>query len=345
MSIFLKALLVIFASISGYLIVEQVTDNEGIALAGLVSGILIALAALKFEERVAKAPIRVDFGGAIGLITGLVVANLITYPLVLQYFNNPYLEFTAYITVNCIIGYLGLSIGMKKGDEYHSEFKLSLNGGKEASPYTNALVLDTSVIIDGRITDICETGFIDGTLVVPKFVLAELQYIADSPDTLKKTRGTRGLDILERLQKNTSVDVIIADEDFPSTKQVDQKLVEFAKKHGAKILTNDINLNKIAKLHGVTALNINSLANAMKPVILPGEEMNILVIKEGKEEGQGVGYLDDGTMVVIDNGLGCIGKTVTVSVTSILQTSNGRMIFSKVMDGKKQQNNVVRAVT
>ena len=342
----MKLLLIAFASVSGYFILREIPGPEWLAYTGFVSGFLIAVAALKFEKRVNRAPLRIVFGGAGGLIVGLIVANLLTYPLVLKFFNNPYLEFTAYIFTNCVLGYLGLSIGMKKGDELRGRFPFDSDIEQKANPSMSSpasLLLDTSVIIDGRIADICETGFVDGTLIVPQFVLGELQYIADSSDPLKKARGARGLDILERLQKKSPVDVILSQEDFPATKQVDMKLVEFAKKYNAKILTNDVNLNKIAKLHGVTVLNINNLANALKPVILPNEELKILVVKEGKENGQGVGYLDDGTMVVIDSGIHHVGKTIDVSVTSILQTSNGRLIFSKVKDAGKSPS-LVRAV-
>ncbi|MBI5560496.1 MAG: TRAM domain-containing protein [Deltaproteobacteria bacterium] len=344
----MKLLLIGFASLSGYFILGHIVGNEWIAYTGVVSGTFIALAALKFKERVNRTPLRIVLGGAIGLITGLIVANLLTYPLVLKFFNNPYFEFSAYIFTNCVLGYIGLSVGMKKGDE----FKWKLDGllghteekSAEAPPRATSLLLDTSVIIDGRIADICKSGFVDGTLIVPQFVLSELQYIADSPDPLKKARGARGLDTLERLQKETSAEVVISREDFPSVRQVDMKLVEFAKKYNAKILTNDVNLNKIAKLHGTAVLNINTLATALKPAILPSEEMRILIVKEGKENGQGVGYLDDGTMVVVDNGINYVGKTIDVSVTSILQTTNGRLIFSRVKEAGKTPS-VVRAVT
>lgn len=341
----MKLLLIAFASVSGYFILREITGNGWLAYTGFVSGFLIALAALKFEERVNRTPLRIVVGGAAGFIIGTIIANLLTYPVATHFLtNNTYLKFSAYLFTNLVAGYLGLSIGMKKGDEFDWKFIAPADGKNTAEkPSEVTLLLDTSVIIDGRIADICETGFVDGTLIVPQFVLGELQYIADSSDPLKKARGARGLDILERLQKKSPVDVILSQEDFPATKQVDMKLVEFAKKYNAKILTNDVNLNKIAKLHGVTVLNINNLANALKPVILPNEELKILVVKEGKENGQGVGYLDDGTMVVIDSGIHHVGKTIDVSVTSILQTSNGRLIFSKVKDAGKSPS-LVRAV-
>ena len=356
MSILLKAFFVLLAAISGYLIALQLVNNELTAYIGMLVGFIIALAAIRIEMLAKDTPARTLIGGVIGVITGLVVANLVTYPLVLQYFNNPRIEYSVYVIVNVILGSLGFSVGIKKGEELTAEFKKlknskSDNQNKEEEVVRkNLLILDTSVIIDGRIADICETGFIDGVLIVPKFVLGELQFIADSADPIKKVRGTRGLDALQRLQKDTPIEVEISSEDFPATDKVDMKLVELAKKHAAKILTNDINLHKIAKLNGIPTLNINSLANAVKPVILPGEEIRILVAKEGKENNQGVGYLDDGTMVVIDDGASCVGKTISANVTSILQTSSGRMVFSRASasgsadESKKKKEPIFKAV-
>jgi uncharacterized protein YacL len=192
-------------------------------------------------------------------------------------------------------------------------------------------ILDTNVIIDGRIADLCETGFVDGILVVPQFVLQELQYIADSPDSLKRNRGRRGLDVLARMQKRPDLTILVSDRDFPLVREVDAKLVALARETGARIVTNDFNLNKVAELSGVTVLNINQLANALKPVALPGELMRVAVIKEGKEANQGVGYLEDGTMVVVDNARRFIGRQLEVTVTSAIQTSAGRMIFAQYL--------------
>jgi uncharacterized protein YacL len=193
-------------------------------------------------------------------------------------------------------------------------------------------ILDTSVIIDGRIADIAETGFIQGGLAIPQFVLRELQMVADSADSLKRNRGRRGLDVLQRLQKMPQVAVEILDEDFPHVREVDMKLVELGKLYGSKVVTNDFNLNKVAQLHGVTVLNINELANALRPVVLPGEIMRVFILKEGKEYNQGVAYLDDGTMVVVDNARRLISKTIDISVTSVLQTTAGKMIFGRFDD-------------
>jgi len=331
----MRGLLVLFASASGYFIMHQIVGNK-LAYVGLASGVLIAVLALFFEERVKKTPLRIVLGGAVGLIIGLIVANLLTYPLMLNT-TNRYLELSGYLLANCIIGYLGLSIGMKKGEELELGILKGPGADKrepEAPPPAppTGLIVDTSVIIDGRIAEVCETGFVEGRLIVPQFVLQELQYIADSSDSMKRARGKRGLDVLKQIQTSKKVEVEITDRDFDNIREVDSKLVALAKLLGSKVLTNDSNLNKVAELNGVAVLNLNKLATAMKPVVLPGEIMNILVLKEGKEQGQGVGYLEDGTMVVIDNGRDVLGKSVDVTITSVLQTTGGRMIFSKLKD-------------
>lgn len=341
----MRSLLIIFAAASGYFIVLPITGAH-LSYIGLISGVLIAIAALIFEKRIKKAPLRIVAGGAAGLITGLVAGNLIAYPITHLLAQDSYLELAVYLLANSVIGYLGLTIGMKKGEEFDaSRLFAGLSrasdassgaAGREPSAIMPAIVIDTSVIIDGRIADISETGFIDGVITVPQFVLQELQYIADSPDSLKRSRGKRGLDILAQLQKNPNVKVAITNMDFPDIKEVDAKLVALGKALGAKVLTNDSNLVKIAELQGVAVLSINRLATALRPAAMPGEIMNILVLKEGKEQGQGVGYLDDGTMVVIDNAREFLGKAVAVSITSVLQTAGGRMIFSKLKDDIKR---------
>ena len=344
--ILMRALLAVFASASGYFIVYEIIGSK-LAYIGFASGLLIFLLAVIFEERVKKTPLRIITGGAVGLITGLIVANLLTYPLVLNFLNNKYLEFLAYLFTNSVLGYVGLSIGMKKGDEFAGTGAFSIlrenndllkgrRDEKKEAFKARDLIVDTSVIIDGRISEVCETGFIEGKLIVPQFVLQELQYVADSSDAVKRARGKRGLDTLRHMHENKKVEVAISDRDFPDIKEVDSKLVAFAKELGGRIVTNDSNLDKVAELHGVNVLNINKLATALKPVVLPGEVMSILVLKEGKEHGQGIGYLDDGTMVVIDNARDYVGKTVDVSITSVLQTSGGRMIFSRVREDLKE---------
>lgn len=334
----MRSLLILFASASGYLIVLQIAGYSHLVYAGLVSGLLIAILAILFEKRIRQTPLRIVLGGAVGLILGLTVANLLTYPLMLNY-KSEYFVLAVYLITSIIIGYLGLSIGMRKGDEFDWHRTIAIftehqKGMHEKQPRAaqKPLVIDTSVIIDGRIAEVCETGFIDGKLVVPQFVLQELQHIADSSDPVKRARGKRGLDVLKQIQSNDRTVVEITEKDFPDIKEVDSKLVALAKDLSGKILTNDANLNKVAELHGVKVLNLNRLATAMKPVVLPGEVMNILVLKEGKEHGQGVGYLEDGTMVVIDNAREHVGKAIDVIITSVLQTTGGRMIFSKVRE-------------
>jgi len=232
------------------------------------------------------------------------------------------------LLIMLFMSYVGLIVGANKGDLLNLA---ALGGifGAEKQGRKSFKILDTSVVIDGRIADIAETGFLDGMLVIPQFVLRELQLVADSADSLKRNRGRRGLDILQRLQKIVTVTVQIVEDDFPTIREVDLKLIELAKAYEAKIITNDFNLNKVAQLQGVEVLNINELANALKPIVLPGESMRVFVLKEGKEYNQGVAYLDDGTMVVVDNARKLIGKNVDIAVTSVLQTTAGKMIFGK----------------
>lgn len=345
----MRALLVVFASFSGYFILYQIADNSNLAYIGLASGLLIAISAILFEERVKKTPLRIVLGGAAGLITGLIVANLITYPIV-AFIEHPYIDSLVYLLANCIIGYMGLSVGMKKGDdlkevkvgkkkfrlghdnEEHHEEERAAPEIAVPEPAVHKVLMDTSVIIDGRISDICKIGFIPGTILIPKFVLEELHNIADSADSTRRTRGKRGLDILQQLKESAEVEVEITEQDVAEGKPVDSKLVALGKELGVKILTNDSNLNKVAELQGVGVLSINKLANALKPVVLPGERLELQVMKQGKEPGQGVGYLDDGTMVVIDDGSEAVGKLVIVTITSVLQTAGGKMIFSKLIE-------------
>ncbi len=227
-----------------------------------------------------------------------------------------------------LMAYVGLVVGANKGDLLNLAALGGIFGG-EKQGRKSYKILDTSVIIDGRIADIAETGFLDGIIVTPQFVLRELQLVADSADSLKRNRGRRGLDILQRLQKVASLQIQIVEDDFPSVREVDLKLIELAKLYEGKIITNDFNLNKVAQLQGVEVLNINELANSLKPIVLPGETMKVFILKEGKEYNQGVAYLDDGTMVVVDNARKMIGKNVDISVTSVLQTTAGKMIFGK----------------
>lgn len=278
--------------------------------------------------------------GTVGLIFGLVIANLLIRPLAI--IPIPWLGSIAMVLANIILGYLGIRVATRKGHDlggvFHSLKKMGTKDKNVKSEYSaKPKILDTSVIIDGRIADICKTGFIEGPLIIPGFVLEELRHIADSSDTLKRNRGRRGLDILNRIQKELEIPVQIHDKNFDDTLEVDTKLLKLAQQLKGKVVTNDFNLNKVAEFQGVPVLNINELANAVKPVVLPGEEMVVQVIKDGKETGQGVAYLDDGTMIVVDGGKKHIGESIGVMVTSVLQTAAGRMIFAKpknVMDNK-----------
>ncbi|RJQ52622.1 MAG: PIN/TRAM domain-containing protein [Actinobacteria bacterium] len=276
--------------------------------------------------------------GAIGLFFGLVLATLVSIPLNAITIPIPLVKPVTVALVFVFLGYLSMRIFLAKKDELARIFHLG--GHKPASaPLLSATqappvkILDTSVIIDGRITDIARTGFLEGRLTVPRFVLRELQTIADSEDALKRNRGRRGLDVLNTLQRESKIHVDVYDIDYPELADVDSKLVRLASESGGSVLTNDYNLNKVAELQGVAVLNINELANALKPVVLPGEEMSVEVLREGKEPGQGVGYLDDGTMVVVDGGKAAIGRVVKSVVTSVLQTPAGRMIFTKLKEG------------
>lgn len=287
------------------------------------------------EERLLNAPIGDLLFGTIGLIIGLSVAFLLNFAV--DAIQLPVITSVLPVLLTIILGYLGFQVGFQKREELIQMFtinktqtlKKKLGDSSQDLQQASYKLLDTSVIIDGRISDISATGFIEGVLVVPQFVLTELQHIADSSDTLKRTRGRRGLDVLKVLQNERSSAVLITEEDFDDITEVDLKLVRLAKKMGGVVVTNDFNLNKVCDLHKVPVLNINDLANAVKPVVIPGEDMHIVVIKDGKEQNQGVAYLDDGTMIVVEDGKSYIGQAINVVVTSVLQTSAGRMIFAK----------------
>ena len=264
----------------------------------------------------------------IGIAVGLIAA-LLFYPCLL-WLDKPGEVLQVPITLVCV--YVGLMVGIAKKEELTSFWMSGRWNNAQHSDERKIKehkILDTSVIIDGRIADICKTGFIEGTIVIPQFVLEELQHIADSSDLLKRNRGRRGLDILNKIQKELNIHVLIYEGDFEEISEVDSKLIKLAKVLEGKVVTNDFNLNKVCELQGVSVLNINDLANAVKPVVLPGEEIVVQVIKDGKEFGQGVAYLDDGTMIVVEGGRGCMGMMMEVLVTSVLQTSAGRMIFAK----------------
>ena len=284
-------------------------------------------AIILFEARLRKASLKRLIGAAAGSILGIFGATMISSMLAKTTIEPKTLSFLQ-IGLFLFMAYIGLISGANKGDLLNLAALGGIFGGERPTKKSYK-ILDTSVIIDGRIADICETGFVDGILIIPQFVLRELQQVADSADSLKRNRGRRGLDILQRIQKMAGITVQIVETDYPNIREVDLKLIELAKETEAKIVTNDFNLNKVAQLQGVEVLNINELANSLKPVVLPGETMKVFILKEGKEYNQGVAYLDDGTMVVVDNARKMIGKTIDTSVTSVLQTTAGKMIFGR----------------
>jgi len=299
-----------------------------------LTGAALALGVLLFEMQLERVSLRQLIGGAVGALLGLLGALLLSMVLAHTAMGLVQRSFTS-VAALVMFTYLGLVIGSTKGDLLNLD---AFGGVFSGEPTGSALckLLDTSVIIDGRIADICTAQFLEGTLLVPQFVLRELQMVADSADALKRQRGRRGLEILQRMQKNEALRVEIAADDFPQIPDVDMKLIELAKRYNAKILTNDYNLNKVATLQGIEVLNINQLANALKPVVLPGEPMRVFILREGKEFGQGVAYLDDGTMVVVDGARRMINRTVDILVTSVHQTTAGKMIFGKLDDRSGQ---------
>jgi len=356
----LKKLIRILVSIVGFILgfttylslaklVPQFTfgiDKQGMVasiIVGIIIGILFYLiwpwAVKKFKEiaklmdkEIAKYPQTDILLGSIGLIVGFVIAYLVSGLINSIPIVGGILAFLTYL----FMGYIGIKVSLKSKDDLYNINRLGrlTTSIKEKNPKKEVKsippkILDTSVIIDGRIADICKTGFIEGKLIVPKFVLDELQHIADSSDDLKRVRGRRGLDILNIIQKELDIEVEVSEAKFDDIPEVDSKLLKLAQVLNGKVVTNDYNLNKVAQVQGVQVLNINELANAVKPVAIPGEEMVVQVVKEGKEHSQGVAYLDDGTMIVVEGGRKYIGETIKVLVTSVLQTPAGRMIFGK----------------
>ena len=298
------------------------------ALVGAAAAVLVVV----LERRAERISLQRLIGLSAGVVVGLVCAVLMSIVLGGVTANTSFLRIACMI----VLIWMGAVAGAAKGELLN----LGALGGlfnAETDVRKNQKILDTSAIIDGRIADIAETGFLDGVLIVPQFVLHELQMVADSADSMKRNRGRRGLDMLQRLQKMPNIDVQIVADDFPKAREVDTKLIELASLYKCKIITNDFNLNKVAHVRGVEVLNINELANSLKPIVLPGELMRVFILKEGKEYNQGVAYLDDGTMVVVDNARRMISRTVDISVTSVLQTTAGKMIFGK-FDERLQSN-------
>ncbi len=305
--------------------------GERWVLGGVLTGGLFGLLVVVLDQRLRRVPGKTILQTVAGLVVGLALGWTAARVAVDLLVGLPASVGLVVRTLCLLSGaFLGAAVALDKGQEWNVAALVRML--KEQPRAESHKLLDTSVIIDGRIADITETGFLEGTLVIPQFILRELQHIADSSDQLKRNRGRRGLDILQKIQKKVDIRVEISDMEFPEIREVDNKLVAMAKALNAKIVTNDFNLNKVAELHGVGVLNINELTNALRPVVLPGEDMRVYVLKEGKEYNQGIAYLDDGTMVVVDNGRRHIGQTIDVCVTSVLQTTAGRMIFSRLKE-------------
>ncbi len=300
----------------------------------LISG-SIAIAVVCLQMALSRVSVKKLIAGGIGLGGGVIIANLLAYPLFLigpLRISAPFIL----LMTNLIFAGVGLTVALNKTKELFDLF--SYFTGKKSQIVTEGYkLLDTSVLIDGRIVELCETGFIEGTLIIPQFILTEAQQIADSPSSIKRTRGKRGLDMVNKLQNQNIVPVEIIDKDFPQISEVDSKLLELAKSTEAKILTNDYNLKKIAKIQDVAVLNINELATSLKPVLLPGEHLKINILKEGENPNQGIAYLDDGTMVVVEGGKKYIGKESEVTVTSVLQTTTGKMIFTEIKEANERR--------
>lgn len=352
--------MLVFALAGGYggSILGKLNPDQGL-LYTVIFGLLGALAGLILTPYISTRPVRAMraslgrltaetlFSGLTGLVVGLLIAALLAFPLSLL--PDPFGSVLPFVGV-LVLSYLAITLFvMRQGDIMSLLSALGGHGDSGgSSSWTNlnrTILLDTSVIIDGRVADIAKTGFLPGTLLIPRFVLNELQYVADSADGLRRQRGRRGMEVLADLQKQPNILVRISDIDVDGIREVDEKLVVLARQLKCPILTNDYNLNRVAELQGVTILNINELANAVKSVVLPGEALRINVIQEGKERDQGVGYMEDGTMVVVENGRDYIGEYRDVGVTKVLQTAAGRMIFARVEEEKKsnkKKNNAKR---
>ena len=317
--VIVSVIFVLISSLLGYKIISALFPSY--LWIAFPSFIVLTLFVVVVAKEIQKLPFEKIFGTFIGFLIGVLLSFLFSQVIVLTplKLSTPFV-----LLVFATITYISLFVCYRRAEDiYHMIFP------KKERRHVNYKVLDTSAIIDGRIADICDTGFIEGTLLIPQFVLQEVQHIADSTDPVRRARGRRGLDILRRIQTQTNVPVEIKDVDFPRIKEVDAKIIAAAKRFRAKVITTDYNLNKVAQLQGITVLNINELASALRPMVLPGEEMNVKIIREGKEEGQGVGYMEDGTMVVVEGGADRIGEELDVVVTSVLQTPAGRIIFTK----------------
>jgi uncharacterized protein YacL len=320
----IRALFVLILAAAAYFLQPFGLSSPLAAGTGIIFGLLVVVFEVRLKQVSLKRLIGAAAGSVLGIAGAFLIALVIAWAMPGARGTVSFLQ----LLILLVMSYVGLIVGATKGDMLNLSALGGLFGGEKASKHTFK-ILDTSVIIDGRIADIAETGFLDGTLVIPQFVLRELQLVADSADSMKRNRGRRGLDVLQRIQKMANLNVQLLEDDFPQIREVDLKLIELAKVYDCKVITNDFNLNKVAQLHGVEVLNINELANALKPIVLPGETMRVFILKEGKEYNQGVAYLDDGTMVVVDNAKRLISKTIDISVTSVLQTQAGKMIFGR----------------
>jgi uncharacterized protein YacL len=331
----ISALYIFVCAGIGFFIFEEHGDTAsylGLGVGAALGGATLVLGYLFDKGHKGKIA-----GGLIGMVAGALMGRWVASAVGEGIPGDGVAIFSVFSAL--AFGYMGTIFGLYAGEHWNlNSLRNVFNNQPEES---NKKILDTSVIIDGRIADLCETGFLEGTFIIPQFILRELQHIADSSDPLKRARGRRGMDVLHRIQKLPEVDVRIVDDDFPKIREVDSKIVALAKARNSKVITHDMNLNKVAELQGVTVLNINELCNALKPVVLPGESMRVFVLKEGKEFNQGVAYLDDGTMIVVEDAKRLIGKNVDVVVTSVLQTTAGRMIFAKLKEDVYQEMAVI----
>jgi len=345
--LFVRIMLVLISAILGFLIGKEYWHNDFLSYVGLLFGFTIGFIVVSVEKSMESISTKKILTGGIGLFIGLFIINYITYQLFKSFFTGSDLGYVTYAFVNFVAGYLGLIIGLRVSDDFvigikQSDLKdlkdlqVKRAGGEQCRNYK---VIDTSSLIDGRILDVSKTGFIDGTFVIPTFVLHELQHIADSQDPLKRVKGRRGLDILKELREDKNINIEFNDADYPNIKEVDAKLIAFAKEKNGKIITTDFNLNKVAQVRNIKVLNINDLVKALRPILLPGEIMTVQIAKEGREKNQGIAYMDDGTMVVVEDAMKLVGSELNVVVTSVLQTSSGRMIFARINYDKEQAAN------
>ncbi|MDC4226766.1 MAG: TRAM domain-containing protein [Candidatus Manganitrophus sp.] len=338
----IHAFFILLSTLTGYSVASRLVA-EGDVFWGALIGLTLGGGLVAFGLFLEKAAVKRLFWGCFGFLVGVLSSGLLNLMLDPVFSSSPSLFLLWKGFSLLFFSYMGLVLALKV-EKDPGLLLLAKRQAEAPAAVSNNKILDTSVIIDGRIADLCETGFLEGTYIIPQFILHELQHIADSSDSLKRARGRRGLDILHRIQKMVDIDVRIVDDDFPSIKDVDSKIVALGKRMSAKVVTNDLNLNKVAELQGVRVLNINQLCNALKPVVLPGETMRVFVLKEGKESGQGIAYLDDGTMIVVDEAKKWIGKNIDVVVTSVLQTTAGRMIFTRVREEpEREEYQAVRA--